>query len=67
MEQRLKKQIKTDSGSETLDKNLKSEQKFCLETHFDKKYELYDERLQKVNDKDARGFNFISLNLFESE
>ena len=38
-----------------------------METHFDKNYELQDERLQEVNDKDARGLNFISLNLFESE
>ena len=38
-----------------------------MEAQFDKNYELHDERLQKVNDKDARGINFKSLNFFESE
>ena len=38
-----------------------------MEAQFDKNYDLHDERLQKVNDKDARGINFKSLNFFESE
>ena len=38
-----------------------------METHFDRNYEVQDEKHQNLNDREARGLNFISMNMFESE
>ena len=38
-----------------------------METHFDRNYEVQDEKHQNLNDQEARGSNFISMNMFESE
>ena len=38
-----------------------------METHFDKNYEVQEEKHHNLNDQEARGSNFIIMNIFESE